>query len=47
MLKINPMVPGDRSLPAIDYKYNSNKVLSFVTTEGSGIKKPDITYLSK
>ena len=42
-----PMVPGDRQLIAIGYKYNARKVLSFIVTENAGITKTGITYLSK
>ena len=44
--KGKPEVPGYRLLAAIGYKYNSHRVLSFVTTEGAEIAKPDNNYLS-
>ena len=36
VLKITPRVPGDRPLMTIVYKYNSMKVLGFISTEGYG-----------
>ena len=47
MLKIKPMVPGDRPLIAISYKYIAWKVLYFIVTENAGITKTGIPYLSK
>ena len=41
------MVTGERPLLAIGYKYNSQKVLSFVATAGEGITTLGIPYLSK
>ena len=41
------MVPGDRPLIAIGYKYNARKVLSFIVTDNSGSTKTCIPYLSK
>ena len=41
------MVPGERLLLAIGYKYNSRKVLLFFATVGAGSTTLDITYLSK
>ena len=41
------MVPGDRPLIAIGYKYNARKVLYFIVTENAGSTKTDIPYLSK
>ena len=41
------MVPGDRPLIAIGYKYNSRKVLSFIVTDNAGNKRTGIPYLSK
>ena len=41
------MVPGDRSLISIGYKYNSGNVIYFFTTEGPGITKDVIPFLSK
>ena len=46
MLRSKPMVPGDRPLIAIGYKYNAHKVLSFIVTDNSDITKTDIPYLS-
>ena len=47
MLRNKPMVPRDRPLIAIGYKYNARKVLSFIFTDNAGITKTDIPYLSK
>ena len=47
MLRSKPMVPGDRTLIAISYKYNLRKVLYFIVTDNAGIRKTGITYLSK
>ena len=33
MLRSKPMVPGERPLISIGYKYNARKVLSFIVTE--------------
>ena len=41
------MVPRDRPLIAIGYKYNARKVLSFIVTYNVGITKTGIPYLSK
>ena len=41
------MVPGDRQLIAIGYKYNARKVLSFIVTDNSGSIKTGIPYISK
>ena len=41
------MVPGYRPLISIGYKYNAQKVLSFIVKENSGITKTGIPYLSK
>ena len=40
------MVPGDRPLNTIVYKYNARKVLYFIT-ENAGSRNTGITYLSK
>ena len=40
------MVPGDKLLILIGYKYNNRKFLSFITSEDSGMKKAGIPYLS-
>ena len=34
VLRSKPMLPGERPLLAISYKYNSWKVLSFFSTSG-------------
>ena len=47
MLRIKPVVPGDRPLIAIGYKYNARKLLSFIFTDNTGITKTGIPYLSK
>ena len=39
-------VPVGRPLLVIGYKYNSSKVLGFISTEGAGIITPGDTYLS-
>ena len=41
------MVPGYMPLIAIGYKYNAQKVLSFIVTYNEGITKTGITFLSK
>ena len=41
-LKRNPVVPGDRQTIAIGYRYNSNKVIPLIDTEGAGIKEADM-----
>ena len=41
------MLPGDRPLISIGYKYNVWKVLYFIVTDNSGSTKTGITYLSK
>ena len=41
------MVPGDRPLVGIGYKYNAQKVLSFIAIDDVGITNSGITYLSK
>ena len=40
------MVPGDRPLMAIVYKYISKKVLGFIATEGARSNELVVTYLS-
>ena len=47
MLRIKPMVPGDRPLISIGYKYNMRKVLYFIVTENAGNIQAGIPYLSK
>ena len=41
------MVPGDRLLIAIGYKYNMRKVLYFIVIDNTGITQRGLTYLSK
>ena len=41
------MLPGERQLLAIYYKYNSRKVLSFVAKLGAESTTLGIPYLSK
>ena len=41
------MVPRGRPIIAIDYKYNTQKFLSFIVTENEGITQAGFTYLSK
>ena len=41
------MVPGDRPLIDIGYKYNAWKVVSFIFTDNAGSTKSGIPYLSK
>ena len=45
-MKRNQRVPVDRPPVAIGYKYNSRKVLLFITTDESGSVGPGGTYLS-
>ena len=40
------MMPRDRPIITIGYKYNTWKVISFVATEDTGRKKASIHYLS-
>ena len=47
MLKIKYMLPDYRPIFAIGYNYNYQKVLSFISTEDTGIKNYGINYLSK
>ena len=47
VLRSKPMVPADRPLIDIGYKYNARKVLSFIVTENIGITNNGIPYLSK
>ena len=41
------MVPGDKPLISIVYKYNAQKVLHFIVTDNTGSTKTGIPYLSK
>ena len=47
VLRRKHMVPGDRLLVAIGYKYNAQKFLSFIVTDDAGITKTGIPCLSK
>ena len=47
VFRSKPMVPGDRPLIAIGYKYNARKVLYFIVTENARSTNTGITYLSK
>ena len=41
------MVPGDRPLIAVGYKYNARKVIYFIVTYNAGSTKTGIPYLYK
>ena len=46
VMKSTPRVYDGRPLLNIGYKYNSNKVLGFIATEGDGSNEPgDTIYL--
>ena len=47
VMKSNPIVPGDRPLMNIRYKYNSWKFLEFTDDEGGRITEPGDTCLSR
>ena len=47
VLRSKTMVPKDRPLISIGYKYNARKVISFIVTDNVGITKTGISYLSK
>ena len=47
VFRSKPRVPGERPPIYIGYKYNYQKVLSFVSTVGLGRTTLGITYLSK
>ena len=47
VLRSKPMVPGDRPIIAIGYKYNARKVLSFIVTDNTGITNTGTIYLSQ
>ena len=47
VMRITPRFTGGRPLLAIGYKYNSRKVLGFISTEGSGSTEPGDPYLSR
>ena len=46
LLKILYMIPEDRPLVAIGYRYDTQKFLSFINAEYEGSTKAGITYLS-
>ena len=47
VLRSKSVVPGDRPLISIGYKYNMQKVLYFIVTDNTGITNTGIPYLSK
>ena len=47
VMRSNPIVPGFNALIYIGYKYNVQKVLSFIVTDYASSTKAYITYLSK
>ena len=47
VMKITPRVTGGIKLLAIGYKYNSRKVIGFISTEGAGSTEPSDPYLSR
>ena len=47
VLRSKPMAPRDRPLIAIGYKYNAQKVLSFIVTDNAGSINTGIPYLYK
>ena len=47
MLRIKPMVTRGRTLIAIGYKYNTQKLPYFIVTDNADITQTGITYLSK
>ena len=46
MLTRKSKVPGDKPLTAGVYRFCTQKVISFIATEGAGIKKSGFQYLS-
>ena len=46
VLRIKPIVPGDRPIIAVRYEYNAQNVISFIVTDNAGITKIGIPYLS-
>ena len=44
-MKSTPIFPDEIPLLAIGYKYNSRKVLGFISTEGYGSNEPGDPYL--
>ena len=47
MLKIQSIMPRERLLIYISYKYKYSKILSFITIDDVSITKYDIPYLYK
>ena len=47
VLSINPMVPGGRIIFSTGYKYNVQKVLSFIAIDNAGITQAVFPYLYK
>ena len=47
VLKSTPRFPSEIPLLAIEYKYNSRKVLGFIATGGAGSTEPGDPYLSR
>ena len=47
MLRSKPVMPGGGPLIDIGYKYNTQKVLSFITTADTDSKKSGIPFLFK
>ena len=46
-MKIAPIFLRDRPITTIEYKYNSKKVLGFISTNWGGGTEPGDTYLSR
>ena len=46
VMNSNTIVPGGLPLITIGYKYNSRKVIGFISTEGGGSTEPGDPYLS-
>ena len=47
VLKRKYTVPGDTTLIDIGYRFNAKTVISFISTEDSGVTKAGINYLYK
>ena len=47
VLKRKFVIPGDKPLVGIGYKYNAQNVLSFIGRNDAGITNNGIKYLSK
>ena len=47
VLKISPILTGNKPLMAIGYKYRSHKVLGFTSTDGGRSTEPGVPYLSR